>query len=385
MFQLDQELTGLMEEVEATGYKIYLVGGFVRDLILKRKTRDLDLATSMPIKDLKDLLASYELKEFNENYGSLKFELKSYEVEITQFRKEGNYQDSRHPEEIEFIDDLQVDVLRRDFTMNALYMDKDGNIYDPTGGIKDIDQKLIRSVKDAKVTFSEDALRLVRLYRFHAQLDFFMEEKTLKTAQKLLPKIQNLKPIQIKSETVKILASPSFESLYDKHEDFLKILLPGANFPKEIFTMDCSWEYKLLYMYTLEDLENLLKSWELSSRKRKYLLSLKSIMQDYSSMALEELFIKHGSFMWFEMMTLFLNLDPKFIYRNKFIKILNKKKTRTLFDLKIKGQDLVELEVPKALRNQILMKLLFAHIWKDLENDKTQLLEEAARYKHDIH
>lgn len=385
MFKLDLELIELMEKVERKGYEIYVVGGFVRDLILKRKTRDLDLATSMPIKHLKNLLKTYEIKDYNEHFGSLKFELKTYEVEVTQFRRESDYKDSRHPDTVEFSDDFKEDVLRRDFTMNALYMNKKGEVFDPVLGMKDLKANVIKTVRDPKETFKEDALRIVRLFRFQAQLNFEVEFNTLNAALKELKRIQTLKAIQYKGEAIKILSSPGLQSLYKDHQEFLKELFPNAEFSKEVFIIKNSWEYKLLYMYSENDLDTLLKSWELSSKKRNYLLKLKRILNDYTKMPLKDLFIKHGSFMWFEMMTLFLNIDNNFVYRNKFLQILRENKTRTLLDLELKGQDLIDLKIPEALRNQVLMSLLFEHIWTNLENEKTKLIKQVEDYKYDIH
>ena len=385
MFKLDQEIIELMKLIEEQDQDIYIVGGFVRDLYLNRTTRDLDMTTSMPIKRLKNVLSHYEIKDYNENYGSIKFELKTYDVEITQFRKDAHYLDARHPEIIEFTNKLNEDVLRRDFKMNALYMNKEGQVIDPTGGLHDIELKRISTVRDAFSTFSEDALRIVRLYRFHAQLNFEMETKTLEAAIQLLPNIQKLKPIQYKKETIKILSSSGFEQLVQEHGDFIQNLLPKANFPDEVFNLKNTWEYKLLYMFNLEDLEDLLKAWQFKSRKRKYLLAFKRIMEDYKTNTLEDLFTKHGSFMWFEMMTLFLNLNDNFVYRDKFLDILNKDNAKTFSELKISGQDLIDLEVPAILRNQFLSKLLFNHLWNKLENNNKALKEEVRRYKNDLH
>lgn len=385
MFKLDQEIIELMKLIEDQNQEIYIVGGFVRDLYLNHATRDLDMATSMPIKQIKKTLTHYEIKDYNENYGSIKFELKSYEVEITQFRKDSHYVDARHPAIIEFTNQLNEDVLRRDFKMNALYMNKEGQVIDPIGGLHDLELKRISTVRDAFLTFSEDALRVVRLYRFHAQLNFEIEGKTLKAAIQLLPNIQRLKPIQYKKETIKILSSGGLAELVKEHKNFIQNLLPKAKFPEEVFNLKTTWEYKLLYMFNPEDLDALLKAWQVKSKKRKYLLAFKRIMEDYKINTLEDLFIKHGSFMWFEMMTLFLNLNDDFIYRDKFLKILSIDKGRSLTDLEITGQDLIDLEVPERLRNQFFSKLLFDHIWNDLENNNTALREEVRRYKNDIH
>ena len=247
MFKLDKEIVEVMNLVEKNNHEIFIVGGFVRDILLKRRSNDLDMTTSMPIKHLKEILSNYEIKEFNEYYGSLKFEIKAYSVEITQFRKEAQYTDLRHPEEILFTDNLNEDVLRRDFKMNALYMDKNCDIIDPVNGIEDINKKIISTVRDSKATFLEDALRIVRLYRFHSQLNFTMDPSTLKAAQECLINIQYLKAVQKKGETIKILSSEGFESLVNEHFDFIQVLLPMANFPPEVFNLKTTWEYRLDY------------------------------------------------------------------------------------------------------------------------------------------
>lgn len=385
MFKLERELIEIMQAIEAAGHQIYIVGGYVRDLYLKRTTRDLDMATSMSIKDLKELLSDYEIKDYSEHYGSLKLEVKTLEVEITQMRKEFNYVDGRHPERLEFTQDVNEDALRRDFTMNALYLNKEGQTLDPVHGLEAIKNQSIQAIGDPFKRFSEDALRIVRLYRFHLELDFKMEEETLKAAQTLHTSIQKLKAIQYKSESIKILSSQNLKKLVCEHKDFVKNLWPKAVFSPQVFHLKNSWEYKLLFMFEQNDLNELLSSWEFTREKKAYLLAFKRILNDYQKLSLKELFLKHGSFMWFEMMTLFLNSEEDFIYRKKFLDILNQNKVQAISDLQITGQDLIDLDIPDFLRNQFLLNLLFDHLWKNLANEKTELIKQIVRYKHDIH
>ena len=184
------------------GYKAYIVGGFVRDHLLGKESFDVDIATNAVPKEVIDVLG---LDTFtNDSYGSLFFEEGKYNFDITTFRKELSYE-SRKPTEYEYIDTIEEDVVRRDFTINSLYMDIDDNIIDLVEGKKDLDNKLIRMVGDIDSKCKEDPLRILRAIRFYTILDFDLDEDLYNYIKNNTYLVKSLSNERIKEELDLIL------------------------------------------------------------------------------------------------------------------------------------------------------------------------------------
>ena len=163
----------LLKELTSHDYKAYIVGGFVRDYLLGRESQDIDVCTNATPKEIKEVFEDSFLP--TEDYGSVIVNKYGIRFEITTFRKEFSYQDHRKPVEIQYIDDLYQDLLRRDFTINAICIDENGEVIDFLGGRDDLERKLIRTIGDAADRFQEDALRILRAIRFATVLDFQLD------------------------------------------------------------------------------------------------------------------------------------------------------------------------------------------------------------------
>jgi tRNA nucleotidyltransferase (CCA-adding enzyme) len=180
----------ILELIEQAGFEAYFVGGSVRDHLLGREIADVDIATSALPAELKEIFP--KTTDVGIEHGTILVHFKGIPYEITTFRAEAGYTDYRRPDKVSFIRSLKEDLQRRDFTMNAIAMDKDGRIHDPFQGRKAIDDKVISTVGNPDDRFSEDALRMLRAVRFLSQLNFKIEEETLESLQKhasLLEKI----------------------------------------------------------------------------------------------------------------------------------------------------------------------------------------------------
>ena len=186
------------------GYSAYVVGGAVRDALIKRKTNDFDVATDATPKDVIRVFSNFQVLLTGEKHGTVTVML-SEPIEITTFRTEGIYEDLRRPSNVEFISSLGEDLKRRDFTMNALAYDGKGEIIDLYGGISDINAKIIKTVGDPEKRFGEDALRILRAVRFASVLGFKIEENTLNAAIKLKSNLQAVSKERIFAELEKIL------------------------------------------------------------------------------------------------------------------------------------------------------------------------------------
>ncbi len=162
---MNKTIYEVLEMLDSHGYESYVIGGYVRDLLLKRnESCDVDITTSAKPKEVVDLFSNYDVKLYE--YGNVSFTLDKYSFDITTFRKELKYVGNRKPEKIVYIDSLEEDLKRRDFTINTICLDKDNNIVDYYDGRKDIKRKMIRAVGDPHVKLKEDALRILRAVRF---------------------------------------------------------------------------------------------------------------------------------------------------------------------------------------------------------------------------
>ena len=196
----------LLSDFSLHSYKAYIVGGFVRDYILGIDSSDIDITTNAKPKEIKELFEDSCLP--NDDYGSVIVIKKGIRFEITTFREEKEYENHRRPTAIQYIDDLYPDLLRRDFVINTLCMDENGEIVDYLGGQEDIRNRIIRTVGDAKEKFTEDSLRILRAIRFATILDFELSEDVKKAIFETKSFVKDLSYHRKKEELDKIFNSP---------------------------------------------------------------------------------------------------------------------------------------------------------------------------------
>ena len=197
----------LLKEINSHGYTAYIVGGYPRDLYLNRESLDIDICTNATPKDLRDIFGDIMLPK--ENYGSVTVIKNKIRFEITTFRRDIKYENNRTPLEIEYINDLEADLKRRDFTINTLCIDSDGNTIDLLDGKEDLDNKLIKIVGDPDVKLMEDSLRILRAIRFAVTLNFHLDEELKKSIKKYKYLLKNLSYYRKKDELDKIFVSPN--------------------------------------------------------------------------------------------------------------------------------------------------------------------------------
>ncbi len=198
---MDGYVYKILNKIEDTGNTAYVVGGAVRDYLLKRKIHDYDITTSLNPKELKKLFPNSIM--VNKKMGTVTVK----GIEITPYRIESAYEDGRRPSKVRFSRSLNDDLIRRDFTINAIAMGKDGNIVDKLSGRDDLDKKIIRCVGNPDRRFREDALRMLRAIRFSCQLDFRIEGKTLRSIRRNADLIYKLSTERVRDEFNKILLS----------------------------------------------------------------------------------------------------------------------------------------------------------------------------------
>ena len=225
--RLSRSLKSFSRRFTEAGYDCYLVGGAVRNMLLEIPTDDFDIATNAKPDEVMRLFR--RVIPTGIRHGTVTVLHRGLHMEVTTFRTESQYGDSRRPDGVEFVGSIDDDLSRRDFTMNAVAVDcRTGEVIDPTGGMIDIDRCLIRAIGDPGNRFSEDGLRLIRACRFAAQLGFTIHPDTFDGIRTNLPALRGVSPERIRDELFKILASPvpSVGVLAMAESGILAIVLP---------------------------------------------------------------------------------------------------------------------------------------------------------------
>lgn len=204
--QIPEKAKYIIDTIQEAGYEAYVVGGCVRDSILGREPGDWDITTSAKPEQVKALFR--RTIDTGIQHGTVTVMLDKEGFEVTTYRIDGKYEDSRHPKEVTFTPNLVEDLKRRDFTINAMAYNEDQGLIDIFGGMEDMERKVIRCVGTARERFKEDALRIMRAIRFSAQLGYDIEEQTALAIRELAPTLQNISAERIQVELVKLLVSP---------------------------------------------------------------------------------------------------------------------------------------------------------------------------------
>lgn len=223
-----EEYLSLNKLFSDRGYSLYLVGGTVRDYLMGLPLDDMDAVTDATPDEMKEFLpnAIYTFAK----YGSVIVHTqKKVKFDITTLRKENGYLDSRHPGNIEFVKDLKIDVKRRDFTLNSLYLDKDLKVIDYVDGVEDLHNKLLRMVGDPEIRLKEDPLRIIRALRFSAQYGLAIDSELSKAIRNNIGLLNNLNIDKVKQD-IRKLKKEFFPVLKQLFEDYdIKHLLDVVN------------------------------------------------------------------------------------------------------------------------------------------------------------
>lgn len=258
----------ILEKLESNGFEAYIVGGYVRDFLLGINSSDIDICTNARVKDI--LAIFNDVRAYSDNYGNVKLATNKGIVDITTYRKDIYFNGNRKMVEILYVDNLVEDIKRRDFTVNTLCMNKEGKIIDLLGALKDINDKIIRTVKDARVSITEDPLRMLRAVRFATTLDFQIDEYLYDMMLKNSSCLKELSYERVKDELGKILLSnKALKGLkLLKELNFLQYI--GIKFDKVVYVND------LCGMYSQMEID---KSFPLTNNEKNNIKRIKEILK----------------------------------------------------------------------------------------------------------
>lgn len=247
MIKLPEPVSRLMGILEANGHQSFVVGGCVRDSLMDRKPNDWDICTSAQPEEMKACFSDFPVIETGLKHGTLTVLMDRQPFEITTYRIDGDYSDGRRPDQVTFTSNLQADLARRDFTINAMAYHPAAGLVDPFDGQYDLRQQRIQCVGMAAKRFEEDALRIMRAIRFASQLGFEIEEKTAAALRNCLPLLDRVSPERIRIEFDKLLCGVDAMKVLAQYRQVIAHIIPEA---AAMFDLDQRNPY---HVYTVWD------------------------------------------------------------------------------------------------------------------------------------
>ncbi len=224
--EIPEKINNIIHHYEKNGYEAYCVGGSIRDSVMGIAIGDWDITTSALPQETEELFKNEKIIETGIKHGTVSI-IKDHEaIEVTTFRIDGEYCDNRHPEQVSFTRNLQEDLKRRDFTVNALAYSHSAGLVDLYGGLSDIENKIIKTVGNPEERFQEDGLRIMRALRFASTLGFTIEEETKKAIHKQKELLKNISVERISVELNKLILGDNAFNILMEFADVLAVFIP---------------------------------------------------------------------------------------------------------------------------------------------------------------
>lgn len=235
--KIDSNAEKLIDLFRSAGFVAFVVGGPVRDMIMGHIPSDWDICTAAKPNEIIDILSDAGIRYFDSGlkHGTVSAVIEGSVYEITTFRTETGYADHRHPDEVKFIGDIEGDLARRDFTVNAMAYNCDTGVIDLFGGKSDIENKLIKCVGDPHERFEEDALRILRALRFSSVLGFSIDSETSKAIFAKKDLLKNISSERIRDELLKILCGKNVRAVLEEYVRVFGVFIPEILPLKDVF------------------------------------------------------------------------------------------------------------------------------------------------------
>jgi len=376
----------ILEHIEKHNHKAYFVGGCVRDLLLDRPIGDIDIATSASPAFIQEIFPKVIPVGIEHGTVIVRHQGESYEV--TTFRVDGEYSDRRHPDSVQFIDEIDKDLERRDFTINALAMDLDGNIIDLFGGKQDIANKIIRTVGNGYERFMEDALRIIRALRFSSQLGFVIHPQTLEHMKTVSEQIKSLAIERITNEFTKLFAGNYLQHgiEYFKELEIGKYLPVFSDYPEVINEIPNSMQplhsfgevIAMLHILKPEiEVTTWTNQWKCSNRIKQEANQLVEALNYYQTNQIDPWLVYQLNQDYFEgFIRLIQILEQKDVLVEHLLTIKQQLPIHSKSELAINGHDLIEM-FPNRKKGPWL-KTLIHHmeaevVFRNVNNTKNEL------------
>lgn len=391
MIDIPLNVVKLINILEASSFEAYAVGGCVRDSLMNQTPNDWDICTSALPDRMKQCFKNFRTVETGLKHGTLTVIADGEPYEITTFRRDGEYRDHRHPEQVEFVSDLQTDLSRRDFTVNAMAVHPEKGVVDFCGGIDDLNKKIIRCVGNPDLRFTEDALRIMRGVRFASTLGFSIAEETEKSILKNAHLLKEIAAERITVELKKTVTGKNAPYIMKKYRavfaqripEWLKYSVEEWNNLcgcLENLPQDVSLRLTVLYSGAeTEDIRNSLRNLKFEKAVQEEIVVLKESLNiklcpDLSSMCrfLNKLGEERGKKALLLRESLYGSQEENFKCMEQ---VISEKRCFTLRDLAVSGNDLCELGFKSGREIGDMLNFLLQKVMNgELKNDKETLL-----------
>ena len=375
----------ILSRFDKAGAEAYVVGGAVRNHLLGKKIDDYDITTALTPDRVMELFGDLRVITTGLKHGTVTVLLDNVGYEITTYRIEGEYLDNRHPSEVKFTSMLSGDLSRRDFTVNAMCYHPVRGFVDLFGGIEDINKGIIRAVGDARVRFTEDALRIIRALRFASVLDFDIEEKTKEAIGELYPLLANISVERIATELKKLMVGKGAYRIIGEFRDVFTFILPELDritLPaSENFEASTDGFVRFLSLFALGS-SRPEEAYQTAARRLKLdratinrgtqALEVEGLALD-SKPAISEAFYKYGT----EPVITDIHLRT-LLGKEANYSLALEVKNNGIYSIKsmdIRGEDLIALGIKGVLVGQMLEKALFAIMRGEINNKKSEILD----------
>lgn len=383
--KLPNEVIFLLSEIEKYGYEAFVVGGGVRDMLLKKTPTDFDITTNALPVQIKEIFKNYLCIDIGEKFGTITVFVNNIPFEITTYRKEISYINNRFPKNVIFSNSVYDDLKRRDFTINAILCSKDNTIIDIYNGMQDLSNKIIKCIGNPNIRFNEDALRILRCIRFSAHLNFDIEKDTEFFMIENRGLLNNISKERIQNEFNKIILSDNYFKVIQKYSTIFDEII--NDFSKKVFLncniieQDLCLRLAIIFSnYKYQELLDILKSLKYDNKTIKVILILNStnllklsgdkkyikyLMFDYGLELTKKIILYH---FYTGKIT---NID---LYNHNVDYILNNNECYSLKQLSINGKDIKEnFNIQNKEIGKVLKKVLSMVIEGKIENNKMDI------------
>lgn len=378
----------ILEHLEKHGYQAYFVGGSVRDALIQRRVGDIDITTSAKPEEVQEIFE--KVIPVGIEHGTVIVRSEGESFEVTTFRTEKGYSDFRRPDQVTFVSNIKQDLQRRDFTINAIAMDKHGHIMDPFGGKLDLEKGIIKAVGEPLERFEEDPLRMMRAVRFVSQLDFNLDPKTEAAIQQVSFLLKNISVERIVMEIKKLFAGSSpVKGLHFLVKTHLHHSVPiWKNEPmlidkaKKMTIPFYSMEEIIAFFILLNsnaDLITWVKGWKLSNQVKINAEHLLAGFRIYKEAGLSNWLVYKLPFQLRDgLARLIYAMDKEEVDKKRWNEIFESLPIRDRAGLAVKGSDIIEIfpEKPKGeWIKRWIETIEYQVVTEKLPNDKKVIKE----------
>ena len=390
--KLPRYVTLAIDLLESSGFQAVVVGGAVRDYLLGLTPNDYDISTNARPEEIKEVFKNYFTLDTGIKHGTITVFISHQQLEVTTFRREESYNDYRHPSKVFFEDNLQADVLRRDFTINAICYNK--QLIDLVGGTSDLNNKIIRAIGEADQRFIEDPLRILRAMRFAATLSFTIEDETRQAMFTNIDLLSKISQERINLEFSKLLLGIKAKEVVEEYHIIIKKVIPEFIINHNLLALNylgdnLSLRLVVFFMNnTYNELYQSLKALKYSNKIIKEVLFYHDNYHLSFTNDEKELLKMFKKYQYEEMQNIILlqlglakaqkkdeEIELLTTIQTKLKKIYQKYDCFQIQDLQISGKDLIRLGFSEGVTIRLILdKLLDEVLATNLKNNRQELI-----------